>query len=86
MNIVDSLSSFSISTVRLLAATMSLYSGSASTGPETEEKGKRGESVKPQDGGSETIEVESVSIVFRVEHKPQNETSKQPIIEVLCLQ
>lgn len=34
----NSLSSLSISTVRLLAATISLYSGSASTGPETESK------------------------------------------------
>ncbi len=37
--ILNSLSSFSISTVRLLAATMSLYSGSASTGPDTEDSG-----------------------------------------------
>lgn len=38
--ILNSLSSLSISTVRLLAATMSLYSGSASTGPDTEESEK----------------------------------------------
>lgn len=31
----DSLSSFSISTVRLLASTMTRYSGAASTGPIT---------------------------------------------------
>lgn len=37
----NSLSSLSISTVRLLAATISLYSGSASTGPETKSKHKK---------------------------------------------
>lgn len=43
-----SLSSFSISTVRLLASTITLYSGAASTGPKTgEKKGKNG----PKRGG-----------------------------------